>query len=826
MGLRWEAHLIRHAEDIMMLMKKHDTNSSPPKRPVSRPMALTAFLLSACLVFQGCFDPVYPQLDRESRVIEALENRDSRPEPPSPLTASAAVVYALCHNLDAKVAEIETAYHSESQIAARRRLLPSLTMRYSADHSNHPSARWSQSTKTGNQSLESSYSSDPNSRHGEVGMMWSVLDFGVGYLKSRQQGERIRHSAEQSRRVRQQIALDVLVSYWRASAATAVAEDAERLRRELDEQASAIRDSVEMRILSGAEGARRELAVHTGIAELEQWRRAAAQAKMELARVMGCNSTQSIVLQPFPDPPPSPPPLPDNDPSVLQSVALQRRPELFQQDAQERIAVDEARLALLQMAPNANLSFNLHDDPDKFLEWDNWMTVGARVSWNLFNIPARLAEMRMAKLQGEVARQKGLALAAAIIAQVGIAYSEWRLAHEHAGVLATRAAARGRLVEALAAGEKDGQTRPGEVLQERVRLLSEKAASLRASAEARIAGARLANAIGLDVDASGRLLWELNGGASVDMLGEDGAPNPRLARDVAAASHVMPPEVSGLRLVKAEDFEAPASYFENRPAAVVPAVQTKELNKGNGGQTESGSEKESGSGEKQPDNAIAGGEQWGNEDMATLCSESVEVDRDLAAWQAAGKSVQNDSAHVYDVHPADFGVRQSSESMSVSMHDTITSVDGGEFEDLDAAWMRLNPDDFKTRDEAGMIASETDSGASPEEVQAMVPSGSYQKFKKVKTLPVNTFTAPREGFHRPAPSRSLRPVSPAELEKMRVLEPLQELSVEGGVAGTETQFGMEIPSDREDAATAGPGYWGGLGPRAAPVPAGSLRPPS
>lgn len=469
--------------------------------------ALAVVLLCVALAAQGCFSPVYPQLDREERVMQALGDADSRTPPPSPLAPAEAVAYALRHNLDAKVAEIDEAYQNESLVAARRRLIPALTLRFSPNYSNHPAARWSESAGSGSQSLESSYSSEQFTRQTEIGMVWNLIDFGVGYLRSRQQGERVLHATEQRRRVRQQVVLDVLSRYWRASAAAKIAADAESLKKELDEQAAAVRDSVELRILSGAEGARRELAIHTSLAELEQYRRAAAQTKLELAGTLGCGGGAELALSDFGAAPVRLPEIKDGDPRILQAAALKRRPELFQQDAQERVAVDEARLALLQIAPNANLSLSFYDDPDKFLEWGNWMTAGVRITWNLFNIPARLAERRMAKTQEAMAKQKGLALAAAVMSQVGIAYSDWLLTRNYAATLDKRAASRERLVEALAAGEEDGQTRPGEVLQERVRLLSDQAGALRAQAEVRVAGARLANAIGLDVDDSGKFVW-------------------------------------------------------------------------------------------------------------------------------------------------------------------------------------------------------------------------------------------------------------------------------------------------------------------------------
>ncbi|MCD8138177.1 MAG: TolC family protein [Planctomycetaceae bacterium] len=518
-------------------------------------VAVVAGAASCLLVLAGCFAPTEPYADRDERVMEALSLNDALPPVPSPLTPAAAVEYALQNSLESRVAEIDLAYQNEAIAAAHRRLLPSLTMRYSANNSNHPAARWSQGVDSGQQSLVSSYSADRVARQAEVGAMWSLLDFGVGYLKAKQQGERLFSAEEQVRRVRQKVTLDVLSAYWRASAAMEIAREAEGLRKELEEQAELIRDSVDMRILSGAEGARRELVTHNGLADLEQYRRAAAQALLELARTLGSGSARDITLDAFPAGLDERPP--DGDPSALQEEALRRRPELYQQDAQERIALHDARLALVQMAPNASLSLNYYHDPDLFLQWNDWMTVGARVSWNLLNIPARISERRMAKLQGESARMKGLALAAGVMAQVGIAYSDWMLSFDGAQVLENRAAARRRLVEALAEGERDGQTRPGEVLQERVKLLEEWAMAVRAIAESKVAEARLAAAVGLDFDDNGCFAWS-GSTAGTAYASRPEAPVVTVRAPAVDEWKGLPP---GSRIVPAEEFLAPDSAF-------------------------------------------------------------------------------------------------------------------------------------------------------------------------------------------------------------------------------------------------------------------------
>ncbi|MDR0362365.1 MAG: TolC family protein [Planctomycetota bacterium] len=517
-------------------------------------------LIALAFVVSGCLDQPLPEADRERRVLDALARRDAQPPPPVALTPAMAVEYALANNLDARVAELELAYQNEALVAARRRLLPSLDARYALEHGNHPSARWSKSVEPSSRpAVVSSYSADPDVRRGDIGLVWSLLDFGVGYVKSMQQEEKIRNAQHQYRRARQQVALDVLSNYWRAAAVMQIASEAEALRKDLEDQAEAVRDSVEMRILTGAEGARRELAVHSSLSELDLWRKTAAQARLDLLRVLGAPDAGALELPPFPEDEPAP----RIDPVQLQEAALRRRPELHQLDGQERIALADARISLLQMAPNANLSLSYYDDADRFLEWNNWMTVGARVSWNLLSIPARLSEKRMAEIQGETARRRGLALAAAVMAQVGIAYSEWTLGREYAGRLVDRTRARARLVEALALGERDGITRPGEVLQERVRLLGERAGALRALAEARVASARLANAVGLDLDDSGAYLWTLRPPtpARSGTPPEDAALAARARQRDRGNMAGAPAALSGVKVVMAEDFVAADEYF-------------------------------------------------------------------------------------------------------------------------------------------------------------------------------------------------------------------------------------------------------------------------
>ncbi len=464
--------------------------------------AIAAAAMSTVLVLQGCFDPAYPQRDRQDRVTTAKDPQ-SRPEPG--LSLSGAVAYALRHNLEARIAEVASLYQNEAAVAAFRRLAPLLASRYTADKSSCPVALWPEDMAGSGQT--SSSSSAPDAWHADVGMVWNILDFGLGQLNAGRQTEKTSFSAWQISRIRQQLAFDVAAHYWRASAAFSIAGEVEKLRAKLDEATLAIRKAAEMHTLSGEEGARQELAVYACLAEFEQWQRNAAQARIDLARVMGCGSAVGLDLEPFPETAPNSAASLFDDPALLQQTALRLRSELVQDAVSQPAAVNDAKAVQVQLAPSASLSLTYGSDSGKYLQWNEWMAAGVKVGRDLLNMSARFGGSRQAGAEEEADRIKKLA-SAAVMAQVGIAYSEWRITLAQAAILFNQAQAQARLVEALAADETNSQTRPGEVFLEEVKLVKKKALALQALAETRIASARIANAIGVDFDTSGNAKWD------------------------------------------------------------------------------------------------------------------------------------------------------------------------------------------------------------------------------------------------------------------------------------------------------------------------------
>lgn len=465
-----------------------------------------AFLsLPLLLLAAGCFpEPVPPGDVRAERAARTLQALNNLPPVPDPLTPECAVAYAMQNNLNVKAAAIDLAYREEEVRGSWLKMLPRLQAQAEIDARNHPNASSSQDATTGLTSLQSSYSTDTVVRPTSISLVWNLLDFGAGYIRAMQSGQSVLQSREQLRRLRQQTALETLTAYWRAEAAEENAREAGELISVLEKHVESIRESRARNVLSAADAARQELAIMGGIVEAEHWLKVRDASRKELARSMGCLDGEFAI--PYGSMPRVGIDPETEDLAGLQLKALHLRPELYQADSQERVSLDDAKLALLQMAPNANLSLALNHNDDSHLAWSDWATAGIRVTWNLLSIPARLSEKRSAELRAAAARERGEAIAAGIIAQVGIAMSDWRHTSTQMTAIAKRTETRNQLVTALSIAETGGQARPGEVLQERVRLLTERSALRMREADAKIALARVANAVGLDIDDNGRFV--------------------------------------------------------------------------------------------------------------------------------------------------------------------------------------------------------------------------------------------------------------------------------------------------------------------------------
>ncbi|MBN1361590.1 MAG: TolC family protein [Sedimentisphaerales bacterium] len=337
----------------------------------------------------GCAQQRGLQETRETNAAQDMRLYRSRaPTIEGALTLEDALDYAARHNIEAWIAAEEVRIQQESVTQMTLRMLPSLRLGTGHQERSRYDASSSQSLETGNESLEPSFSSEKRGTTFDISATWNLLDFGISFLRARQQENRASISMQRERRTRQNLAFQVVRAYWRAAAAKEIAGQAEFLNADISALLEKTRNEIAAKAISQVEGLKRETSFMQRQDELRQYEREYLSAKTELANLIGLSPNTPFVLAPV-----------DfqehvntvqHDTVTLEWQALRSRPELFEKDLEQVISRDEAYVAIAQMLPSPAVFWRCAYDSNRFLAFRHWNTIGINASWDLLAVPHRL----------------------------------------------------------------------------------------------------------------------------------------------------------------------------------------------------------------------------------------------------------------------------------------------------------------------------------------------------------------------------------------------------------------------------------------------------
>jgi len=337
-----------------------------------------------------------------------------------PLTLYNAIAKAILYNREYKLAIMEAALSQRQYDLAKTNILPALTL--SAGYTgrdNFAASRSATFTDGEPDELGDSYSvsADKTRNTTSAVLSWNILDFGLSYVRTGQAADRKMVAVERQRKVVHNIVREVTYAYWRAVAADNLLSKLGPLLRRVEK---AIEDSerIEKRRLSSPIEAliyQKELLEIRRTLHTQQ--RALMTARLELAQLMGLLPGQSFELAPVEYI------IPEiaMNMTLMENTALLSRPELMEARYQSRISSSEVRAALVSMLPSLNLTATASSDDSDYQLYNDYVEMGAQVSWNLMTVFNGPAKRRVAKAQVNVAEQQRLALAMAVVSQVHIA---------------------------------------------------------------------------------------------------------------------------------------------------------------------------------------------------------------------------------------------------------------------------------------------------------------------------------------------------------------------------------------------------------------------
>lgn len=380
--------------------------------------------LTSILLLTGCMSLSPEPLDKSALKDQARQDaltaqQDVAPIT-GPLTLEEAIARALKYNLDSRSRQMEEALALNQFDVGNFDMLPKMIAAAGySDRSEYATTRAVDSV-TGQPSLANPYiSSDKQHATTDLGLTWSVLDFGLSYYNAKQNGDRVLIASERRRQAMHVLVQDVRSAFWRTASAQKLRQQVKDVTVLAESALVDARQAETERLRAPVESLRYQRQVLENLRLLEAIEQELATARIELAALI--NAPLGVALQVVEPTEHFNKQILDLPVEQLEAQALAQNAKLREQNYNSRIASQETRKTLLRLFPNLSLNYNLRHDSDKYLINNNWNEAGAQISFNLMNVLSAPAQYRLAKAGISLADQRRVATQMAVLAQVHIA---------------------------------------------------------------------------------------------------------------------------------------------------------------------------------------------------------------------------------------------------------------------------------------------------------------------------------------------------------------------------------------------------------------------
>jgi outer membrane protein, multidrug efflux system len=373
-------------------------------------------LVAAALLVGGCTLSPEPFTAEETatRVANDMAIMFSDQEKVDhPISLEEAAARALKYNLDYRLKLMEKAVALGEADLSHYSLLPGITADAGYNYRSNDDGT------VASEGADPSITTESAHNTADLEMTWNVLDFGISYIRAKQQADMALIVDQRRRQVVHNIVKDIRSAFWRVVAA-------ERNLPRVEKILGRVREALETseKLLAEAVGKPMEHLSYQKdlldtLTQLEATKRTLLAAKTNLAALMNIHPSHPFTLA-----------VDDsvvNDPSFfplsleeMENVALAERTELQGEAYQSRIFAQESKVAILRMLPGLNFSAGLHFDDDHYLLNNSWGTFGASLTWNLLNVIKLPATLDLAENQEEMSNVRRLALSMAVISQVNV----------------------------------------------------------------------------------------------------------------------------------------------------------------------------------------------------------------------------------------------------------------------------------------------------------------------------------------------------------------------------------------------------------------------
>ena len=341
-----------------------------------------------------------------------------------------AIALAIENNKDLKVKLFETALADRKIKDVKFDMLPTMSANAgytgSEKYQSSTSATVGTDDKAATKGTTFSTSRNRDVVARDIGFAWNALDFGLSYIRAGQTGDRYLIAKEIEKKVANNIAREVIRSYWNALSAEKLIKKYDPL---IEKVKVALNDSqkIEEMLLQKPMDA---LLYQKELLDIKRalitQRQTLINSKVELGALMGLLPDQEYNLVKTDEPIN----ILDMNIKSMEKHALVNRAELLENRYQERISVAETKVGLRSLLPSFNINAAYTSSSNDYLQNKTNFEFGSSVGANLLNVFRAPTIKKVNEANTEIIKEQRLALSMAVLSQVHLANIDYQMSTE------------------------------------------------------------------------------------------------------------------------------------------------------------------------------------------------------------------------------------------------------------------------------------------------------------------------------------------------------------------------------------------------------------
>lgn len=412
----------------MLLFRLIQTNTVPKIQrysPMVSRMRIRAPLFLALALLSGCAlrpEPISLSEHMERAKSDRQKIDHNYIPLQGPLSLAEAIARAVKYNYDAQLSKMEATLQEKQLDLALSQMLPRLAADAGYTTRDKHNSAESIAERSGQRSLDYSYSQERQIKTADVQFSWNILDIGVSYFQARQQGYRALIAVERRRKALDSIVKGVTDAYWRAAAANEILPKLEPLLQQAERILAISRTASERNLQPPVQLLDFQQNMIQVLGELRRLKNDLTSAKIQLASLINVPANTPLVFSTSPN---QLHPESVANTRVLEDIGLAMRPELRIEAYQEKIDRQDVYKEIIKMMPGIGMLGSVNYDSNRLLYNNVWGELGIRATFNLVNLIQGPKAIAVAKDTVEIAKMRRLALSVALLTQINLSEQEY-----------------------------------------------------------------------------------------------------------------------------------------------------------------------------------------------------------------------------------------------------------------------------------------------------------------------------------------------------------------------------------------------------------------